>query len=181
MSNYIYTNDGLVNADYLAHYGVPGMKWGRRKVQRLQGKIDRINRQEDRYRNKILGKREKNYTRLMERYDRKIEKAQKKGDESLVNVRKQNKKEVSNDFKKGNKIVTKALDIRRENRTKYLELSKKSVNDPSIKETKGYKTAKRWYKTQRLSDNFYGRDVTTLQESVYVAQGQYWTRAMTDK
>lgn len=31
MSNYIYTNDGLVNADELAHYGVPGMRWGHRK------------------------------------------------------------------------------------------------------------------------------------------------------
>ena len=31
MPNYIYTNDGLVNADELKHYGVPGMKWGRRK------------------------------------------------------------------------------------------------------------------------------------------------------
>ena len=35
MSNYIYTNDGLINVDELhgklAHYGVPGMRWGRRK------------------------------------------------------------------------------------------------------------------------------------------------------
>lgn len=31
MANYIYTNDGLVNTDELAHYGVPGMKWGVRK------------------------------------------------------------------------------------------------------------------------------------------------------
>lgn len=31
MSNYIYTNEGLVNADELMHYGVPGMRWGHRK------------------------------------------------------------------------------------------------------------------------------------------------------
>lgn len=31
MSNYIYTADGLVNADELMHYGVPGMRWGHRK------------------------------------------------------------------------------------------------------------------------------------------------------
>ena len=31
MSNYIYTNDGLVNVDELMHYGVPGMRWGHRK------------------------------------------------------------------------------------------------------------------------------------------------------
>ena len=31
MSNYIYTNDGLINADDLMHYGVPGMRWGHRR------------------------------------------------------------------------------------------------------------------------------------------------------
>ena len=31
MSNYIYTNEGLINADELMHYGVPGMRWGHRK------------------------------------------------------------------------------------------------------------------------------------------------------
>lgn len=33
MANYIYTNDGLVNTEELAHYGVPGMKWGVRKAR----------------------------------------------------------------------------------------------------------------------------------------------------
>ena len=33
MSNYIYTNEGLVNADELMHYGVPGMRWGHKKAR----------------------------------------------------------------------------------------------------------------------------------------------------
>jgi hypothetical protein len=48
MSDYIYTSDGeLYHADELYHYGVPGMKWGKRKARyeaRTTRKLSRAGR-----------------------------------------------------------------------------------------------------------------------------------------
>jgi hypothetical protein len=43
MSDYIYTVDGeIVNVDSLAHYGVPGMKWGQRRARKADKAIRRF-------------------------------------------------------------------------------------------------------------------------------------------
>lgn len=41
MADYIYTNEGLVNTDELAHHGIPGMKWGIRRYQNKNGTLTR--------------------------------------------------------------------------------------------------------------------------------------------
>lgn len=167
-----------LSSDELMHYGVLGMKWGQRKAVKLSNKINKINRKEDKYRDKILNSRSSNRSKLEQRYDKKIQKAENKGDKNLVKVHNENKKKVLKDFDMGTKYVTKALKIGRENKTKILELKKKSINDPSIKETESYQKAKLWAKSQKLSDTFYGKAYTTLMESTYVAanKGRSWTR-----
>lgn len=167
-----------MNENELMHYGVQGMKWGQRKAVKLSNKIDKINRKEDKYRDKILNGRSKNRSKLEQRYDKKIQKAENKGDKNLVNVRNENKKKILKDFDMGTKYVTKALKIGRENKTKILELKKKSINDPSIKETESYQKARAWANTQKLLEAFYGKAYTSLMEAHYVAinKGQSWTR-----
>lgn len=168
----------MVKPDELYHYGVPGMKWGQRKAIKLQNRIDKINSREDKYRDKILNARSKNRAKIALKYDKKIEKAKAKGDQRLVDVRKENQKAKIKDFDDGTKYMSKALDIGRKNKTTILELKKKAINDPSIKETESYKKAKRWAKSQKLSEIYYGKPYTALMEAHYVAinNGKSWTR-----
>ena len=74
--------------------------------------------------------------------------------------------------------MSKALDIGRKNKTTILELKKKAINDPSIKETESYKKAKQWASSQLISEAFYGKSYTALQEAHYAAinNGISWTR-----
>lgn len=164
------------NSDDIMHYGVLGMRWGHRKAKMLSNKINKINRREDKYENKILGKRSESRASIEKKWDKKIQKAEKKGDKNLSRVRKHNKDASLKDFDEGTKVISKALRTGRENKTKYLELKKKSINDPSITETDSYKRAKRFFESQKKSERVYGKDMTLLQESAQIANGSSWTR-----
>lgn len=178
MSNYIYTTDGeLYNADELYHYGVPGMKWGQRKQQRLERKLARNKRIQNKEDTKLLNTRVKNRTKIEARFDKKIERAKSKNNGKDVDYAKR-KNEALKDFDAGTKGIKKAQKIKNENYNKILELKSKSISDPSIKKSKAYKQAKQWARSQRLSDSLYGKSYTLLMETSYglANKGQSWTR-----
>lgn len=67
MSNYIYTNGQLYNADELMHYGVPGMKWGHRKARITVGTANANRRSSQSYQNYQQAKRAYKDARKAER------------------------------------------------------------------------------------------------------------------
>ena len=56
MSDYIYTNNGLVSVDELKHYGVPGMKWGVKKQRQAMVTARRQKRAANREYSKAFNK-----------------------------------------------------------------------------------------------------------------------------
>ena len=133
MSNYIYTNDGLVNVDDLMHYGVPGMRWGHRKgayskASRADRKIGRLN-------------------------------TTKKNNRNIVNQWNAEAKSKyytsSNRYKNAvarNKALLKRTDINND----YAIARQKAKKDKSYKKSKEYLTAKKEHGKQVTRDLIYG-------------------------
>jgi hypothetical protein len=181
MANYIYTNDGLVNADELAHYGVPGMRWGHRKAMRLEkrttrrfAKAGRTQGMSDYYRDKAAEIRRK-HDSMAAALDKKAKQYDKQGGAVKAEVtrraaealRKRGMNASASDAasaaryaKKTEKLLAKANKYADK---KHVDLGKNKINS-IIKESKkkGYdreKNLNEWQKEMELeeklgSDNY---------------------------
>lgn len=180
------------NPDVLCHYGVPGMKWGVRRYRnkdgslnsrgqrltnKMQSQLDRQKQKQSTADKKLLDARAKSRSKIERKYDKKIAKYSGK-DEYMTRHMTESKKFRLNDFDSGTKTIKKAQKIGNENRNKIKELRIKAISDPSIKKSIEYKQAKKWANSQKMSELYYGKSVTLLQEahSVAINNGRSWTR-----
>lgn len=133
MSNYIHTNEGLVNVDELMHYGVPGMRWGHRKG--AYSKVSRADRAIGRA--KTLKKNNANTYKQM-------------------NAEAKSKYYTSSNRYKNTVAKNKALYDRSETANDYTIAKQKAKKDKAYKKSKEYVTAKQKYGKQVAQDYVYG-------------------------
>lgn len=131
--DYVITKPSLDEA--LKHYGVLGMKWGHRKLDRKKVSAERAR--------KRVGKISE---RENKRYDKKIKKAEDKYKKLKQEKARHNK--YYKDYDKGYQKYINVLDD-------YRKTQDKAESNKAYKNTKKYKQASSAYKKQSRSDLAY--------------------------
>lgn len=179
MKNYI-----IVPPDELNHYGVKGMKWGVRKDPRSDGlrgvkaiRANRIERKANRSiakmtkkRDAFLSERRKNQAKAAAKYNKKIQKAQAKGDDYKVSILTSKKAHNQNVWSSASKEYKKGYDYYNKVTADYAKTRVKALNDKSYKKTDAYKLAGKRYVYQKNSGH--SKELTALGFSDYKERGR---------
>ena len=131
----------------------------------MERKRDKKLAKSEKYRNRINKERELARSAKESYYDRKIEKATKKGNDAKAKELTSKKKASLKDHDAGTRYVNKALKYRDSTIKNYYNMKVSSLNDAGAKYTDKYKNAGKEYHKMLASDVLWGKDYTTLMKA----------------
>lgn len=200
-----------IHNDELYHHGIKGQKWGVRRFQNEDGSLtdagrrryadgtdmsrrdakkqEKLERQlaknverQTASDKKLFDARAKNRDKYAAKYDKKIEKATRRGDTGEIGYHTKKKEKFLEEYDRETSAFKRAAEIRNENYNKILELKAKAVSDPSIKGSDAYHKAEKWFRTQVAADSMYGASYNLVMEAkyAYANKGKSWTRGRID-